>query len=123
MRIQCYIRFKTKEGFDLPEKAIVDTGAPISLIPFDLWRHSEVELIGEDRLRGVVPKEECSIPVNVGKIRCVLADKAGNVSDELLILAYLALTNRVPLLIGMKQLMDIATMRLDVKGRKGYIEI
>lgn len=37
LRIQCRARFKTEGGYGEPEKAIVDTGAPISLIPFDMW--------------------------------------------------------------------------------------
>ncbi|MCD4845015.1 MAG: hypothetical protein K8R25_11075 [Methanosarcinales archaeon] len=46
---------KTKEGYGKPEKAIIDTAPPISLIPFDMWRHMEIKYIGEDYLRGVVP--------------------------------------------------------------------
>ena len=66
IRVQGHIQLKTKEGYGEPEKAIIDTGAPISLIPFDMWRHMEIEYIGEDYLRGVVPDKKCYLPADVG---------------------------------------------------------
>lgn len=122
-RIQCRIRFKTVEGYGEPEKAIVDTGAPISLIPFDMWRHAEIEYLGEDYLRGVVPKEECYLPADIGRIKAVLTDKDENTSDELTFLAYLPFTSKVPLIIGIMELMEKGVVWLDLRNRNGYIEL
>jgi hypothetical protein len=123
IRIQGRIRFKTEEGYGEPEKAIIDTGAPISLIPFDMWRHMEIEYIGEDYLRGVVPNEKCYLPADVGRIKAVLTDKNENTSDELIFLAYLSFTNKIPLIIGIMELMEKGILCLDFKNRNGYIEL
>jgi hypothetical protein len=106
LRIQCRVQFKTAEGYGEPEKAIVDTGAPISLIPFDMWRYAEIEYLGEDYLRGVVPKGECYLPADIGRIKAVLTNKDGNTTNELVFLAYLSFTNKVPLIIGIMELME-----------------
>ena len=123
LRIQCRVQFKTAEGYCEPEKAIVDTGAPISLIPFDMWRHAEIEYLGEDYLRGVVPKGECYLPADIGRIKAVLIDKDGNTSDELTFLAYLPFTNKVPLFIGLMELIEKGIVWSDLRNRNGYIEL
>jgi hypothetical protein len=83
----------------------------------------EIEYIGEDYLRGVVPNEKCYLPADVGRIKAVLTDKNGNTSNELTFLAYLSFTNKIPLIIGIMELMEKGILCLDFKNRNGYIEL
>ena len=125
LRIICRIMFrlKTSKKFGEIEKGIIDTGAPISVIPFQMWEDADIEIIGKDKLRGIIPNEKCRLPVNVGKAKCILIDIFGNMSTEIEILAFLAHTNKIPLLIGMKRLLESGKMWLDAPNKTGYIEI
>ncbi len=58
IRLMCKLRFRTHTGWTPPRKAIVDTGAHISTLPFSLWKSLDVEVVGESRLRGIIPKKE-----------------------------------------------------------------
>lgn len=106
IRLICEVKFKTKDGWSESYSAIVDTGAPISVIPFQIWTESEAEIMAEHKIRGVVPKEECTLPVLVGRIMCILVD-GESFSEERQLLAYLALTNEIPLILGFKDLLSV----------------
>jgi hypothetical protein len=82
LRIFCKMRFKMKsiEYGDI-ENAIIDTGAPISVIPQQIWENADVEILGTDEMRGIIPDKRCRAPVKVGRIFCQLLDSRGNVSD------------------------------------------
>lgn len=72
-----------------PQIAIVDTGAPISLVPPKIWKKCRVDILGETELRGVIPKKECAIQVKAAKICLRLLDPE-YVTDEIETKAYLA---------------------------------
>ena len=74
-------------------------------------------------MRGIIPDPRCSLPVKVGKVKCVLTDKFGNYSRQLEITAFLANTNMVPFLIGMKGLIDEGKVWIDLVKREGHIEV
>ncbi|MDI6794432.1 MAG: hypothetical protein QME81_16465 [bacterium] len=93
IRLFSSIKFKTITGWSKSMNAIIDTGAPISVIPLDVWTRIEVKKLAKHKIKGVNPKEECALPASVGKVRCILLDEDGNQSDELEILSYLAYTN------------------------------
>ena len=101
IRIKGSILFR---GREIPDIAIVDTGAHISLIPFFIWKGLEVEILAEHWTGGVVPEKK--MPVNVGYISAKLVDGQGNESKEIRFLSYLASVNRVNLLLGMRDLLE-----------------
>lgn len=68
-------------------------------------------------------QEECYLPADIGRIKAVLTDKDGNTSNELTFLAYLPFTNKVPLIIGIMELMEKGIVWLDLRNRNGYIEL
>lgn len=105
IRLFCDVKFRTRDGWSTSYSAIVDTGAPISVIPFQIWTDSEAQLITDHKIRGVVPKEECTLPVLVGRVNCILVDRE-NFSKERRLLVYLALTNEIPLILGFKDLLS-----------------
>lgn len=115
------IRFKREEDYGETELGIVDTGAPLSVIPLRMWENASVTKLAEHTIRGIVPKEECSIPVSVGRIKCVLLDEE-KVSKEYEIVAYLALTNKVPLILGFKNLLEKFNVYFDFSNGMGYLE-
>jgi len=78
IRIECEVLFS---GMDVSETAIVDTGAHISLLPFQIWKDLNVDVIAEHYMSGVVPDKK--IPVDVGYVKARLIDEFGNESKEI----------------------------------------
>ncbi|MGB2841838.1 MAG: hypothetical protein WBC40_05095 [Halobacteriota archaeon] len=122
IRVLGLIKFKTRNGWSETESAILDSGAPISVIPFDIWQNAETEILTNYELTGIVPRRECKLPVLIGRIRCILLDKLGNMSKEMRFRAFLALTNQVPLVLGFKDLLENFNVCFDCKKDRSFIQ-
>lgn len=123
IRLKCGVQFKKKDNdWTKLTLGILDTGAPISVIPYDLWCDSDIEVLTDYEMRGVVPREECKVPVDIGKIKCILVDRFGNTSREFEIYAYLVPTNLVPLIIGFKDLLEDLKIVIECKKNEAIIE-
>ena len=107
-------------GKDVPDIAIIDTGAHISLIPFQTWEGLNVDVIAEHYTAGVVPGE--TMPVKVGYVKAMLLDEFGNESKEIRSLAYLALTNRVNLLLGVRDILERFALHIDFVKDEAYMQ-
>lgn len=121
IRLFVDVQFKTRDGWTEPYSAILDTGAHAALIPFKVWGECLVNFTAEHVVRGVVPKEECSLPILIGDISCVLVDRERQ-TEELKISAYLALTDDVPLLIGFWDLLERFKLCMDYRSKEAYLE-
>ena len=121
IRLFAEIRFKTHDGWTNPYSAILDTGAPACVIPFKIWSRCEVNLLADYTLRGIIPKEECSLPVLVGKLVCVLVDRERE-SDEFSIRAYLTLTDEVPLMLGFDGLLEETRLCMNYQQKEAFLE-
>lgn len=122
VRLKALVQFKTPEGWSDIYEAIVDTGAPISLIPKSIWKESEFIQIADHEVRGIVPKPECTIPMKIGKLTCVVLDFERNQTEESEIYAFLAPTDKVSLIIGFKELLSEFSLHSDYRGKEAYIE-
>ena len=107
-------------GKDVPDIAIIDTGAHISLIPFQTWEGLNVDVIADHYTAGVVPGE--TMPVKVGYVKAILLDEFGNESKEIRFLAYLALTNRVNLLLGVRDILEWFALHIDCVNDEVYLQ-
>ncbi|MCK4613253.1 MAG: hypothetical protein KAU14_00495 [Thermoplasmata archaeon] len=122
-RLFCGIRFKTKNGWYDTQNAIVDTGAPMTLIPLDMWNEINTRIVTDYEIFGLSHRKECLISVLVGKVTALIVDEKGNHSDELDTFAYLALTNKVPLIIGFKGLLSNFKVCFDQEKDNAFIEV
>ncbi len=123
-RLLVWVSFLTVDGkLTEPDLAIVDTGAPLSLIPQDIWQDCRYLKLRDDVIRGVVPKPDCELPVIDGVVACVLQDDAGQMSEPLTIRAHLAHSENVPLLLGFSGLLDRADVRFWLNRSEAYLEI
>jgi hypothetical protein len=111
----------TSESWSKPESAVVDTGAPISLIPYKIWRKCQTEVIGEAELKGVIPKEECVMPVKVAKIKLRLIDPM-YATEIIETNAYLAQNDNVPLLIGFEKLLSEFDIFFSYYNKNAFIK-
>jgi len=121
-RLLGWVSFLTVDGelTDL-ELAILDTGAPLSLIPQDVWQNCRYLKMRDDAVRGVVPKPNCELPVIDSVVACVLQDDAGQASELLTIRAHLAHSEDVPLLIGFSGLLDRTDVCFSVNRSEAYL--
>ncbi|MEW5759867.1 MAG: hypothetical protein AB1779_03780 [Candidatus Thermoplasmatota archaeon] len=122
IRIYSYLRFKTKEGsFTKPYPAIVDTGAYVSVIPHKIWSTCDIKLIGKYKMSGLVPKEECTVPVLVGEIVGKLVDM-NNFSGEYKFMAYFTITDEFPLIIGFREVLENVKLYINYPENEGWME-
>lgn len=121
IRLLAVIQFMTSDAWSKPESAIVDTGAPISLIPHKIWRKCITKDIGETELRGVIPKKECVMSVRVAIIELRLIDPE-YATETIEIKAYLAPNDNVPLVIGFEKLLSEFNIFFSYQTKDAFIE-
>ena len=91
-----------------------------SLIPLFIWGHLDVEILAEHRMSGIVPEKK--MPVNVGYVTGRLIDSEGNESKGIRFLCYLAFTNKVNLLLGMRDLLERFDFYLKFSNEVAWLE-
>jgi hypothetical protein len=117
IRIKGSIIFSSTET---PRIAIIDTGAHVSLIPFRFWKDLNIEILAEHYMSGVVPEKK--MPVNVSYVVGRLIDREGNESKSIKFLSYLAFTNKVNLLLGMRDLLERFDFYLKFSNEEAWFE-
>ena len=121
IRLFCEVAFVSRDGYTDSYSAILDTGAPVSVIPFHIWSMSEVRTIKEYSVSGIVPKKECSFPVTVGEVSCILLDEKQS-TNNIKVKSYLAHTDDIPLIIGFKDLLDSFGFYFNFRENIAYLE-
>jgi len=119
IRLRASVQFKTAEGWSDIYDAIVDTGAPISLIPTFIWEKLERVELTDHHAGGLGGGR---IPVKVARVICKVVDNAGNQTEEMEIHAYLAKRDRVPLILGFKDLLAQLTNHFDYRVREAWVK-
>lgn len=122
VRLMCSIRFKTLKGWTRPFRGVIDTGAHTTLIPLSLWRQLLCKSIKKTMVQGIVAREECSIPVIIGRVWGQFLDEEDNQSKELEVISYLALTDETPLIIGFKDLLEKFNVYFDFQSKEAYLK-
>ena len=117
--IRIFSKIKFPE-LETPEDALIDTGAHISILPFYLWKKLNVKIIAEHETSGVVP--DISIPVSVGYVTANIIDEHGNISNDVRFLSYLAHTSKVPLILGMRDVVEKFNLNILFSQNKAYLE-
>jgi hypothetical protein len=122
-RLICGVTFSGGKGEFGPEwYGILDTGAPVSLIPKRMWQDCPILKLKDTTVRGIVDRPECALEVMDGLISTVLTD-GKSTSEPLTIRAHLAHTDDIPLLLGFSGLLDRADVHLLVNRSEAYLEI
>lgn len=123
VRLKTLVLFKHVDGDVEIRDGIVDTGAYVTLIPQSIWKNLEIEKITTHEIMGLSIKPECAIPVIIGKTCCSLIDEYGSTTGELKFHSYLALTDKVPLIIGFKDLLSKFNVCFSYKNNEAWIEV
>ena len=121
LRVLCDLRFLSRTGPSDPYPAIIDTGAPTSIIPRSLWDRAPVRRLKSFSLQGLVARKECAVSVTAGVISAVLQDAHGH-QVKRTFRAYLAEHDEVPLILGMQDVLAEAKFFLDLKTQTAWLE-
>ena len=85
-----------------------------------MWKNLDVDVVAEHYMIGAVPGKR--IPVDVGYVKARLIDKEGNESKEITFLSYLAFTNKVSLLMGIRDLLEMFDIHVNFSKDEAYLE-
>lgn len=121
VRLLAKAEFKTGDRWTDPYIAIVDTRAPLSLIPQSIWEECDVRILAEHSLKGVVPRKECVLPVSVGEVSLRIVDEE-HISRELVVKAYPARTDSIPLILGFYDLLSCFRVLFSYEEQRAFLE-
>ena len=121
IRLLCNVQFETLAGTSVVRPAIVDTGAPLCLIPADLWGQVRTQQFEATRIGGLTARKECAIPARIGILSMTLLD-AQEHRRHLTVRAFLAQTTDVPLILGFQDCLEHATMHVATASRQAWLE-
>jgi len=93
IRLFCTVQFETPAKDVFIQPAIVDTGAPLCLVPSDLWERVRTQQFETTRIGGLLARKECAVPARVGILAMTLLDPQGH-SKRLTVRAFLAQTTK-----------------------------
>jgi hypothetical protein len=124
IRLVCDLRFATSQGWADVERAIIDTGAPVSMIPRSIWRRVAVHLLSpkEFELYGISTEEQeyPSVPARLGVVECTLLDES-RVSPPLRLKAYLMPDDATPLALGFEGLLTRCKLVLNYPDQEAFL--
>ncbi len=118
IRLKALICFKTPDGWTNPYEAIVDTGAPLSLIPPFIWERLQRTRLADHSMGGIAGGV---VPVQIAEVFGQLLDQQGNTTEEMRIIAFLSTRDEAPLVIGFKDILDSFESRFDYRKGIAYL--
>ena len=123
VRIKCMLGFKEKDGHEYVfSEGIIDTGAYVSVISKVLADKIKKDVTGEYMMKGLSSRDECAIPVSVGKATCLIFDNLGNTSGDLEVPCFFAHTAEVPVIIGFAGLLTKFKLIVDYPQKRAILE-
>jgi predicted aspartyl protease len=119
IRLKALIRFKTPGGWTNPYEALVDTGAPLTLIPPFIWEKLQWTKLADHATGGIAGG---AVSVQVARVTGQVLDRSGHVTQELKIIAFLSASDEVPLIIGFKDLLESFENKFDYRKGVAYLK-
>ena len=121
IRLFCSVQFETFTNEILVRPAIIDTGAPLCLIPSDLWEQVRNQPFESTRIGGLLARKECVIPARVGILSMPLLDPQGH-RHRLTVRTFLAQTTDVPLILGFQDCLEQATLHASFSRNEAWLQ-
>jgi len=124
IRVVAYVGFWTGDEYDRSETAIVDIGAPVSVIPFSVWSWCPVELGKQRFIQLISGRQECDLEVYEGELTIALFDEAGNMLlSGLTIKVDLSATSGMPTLLGVYDFLERGCLHVDYRTGEAWFEM
>ena len=120
-RLWTRVRFRQTRGWSEDHLAIVDTGAPYSVIPAAIWPALRTQRLAETPLRGIVPGKDAKVTAVLSRISGQVLDSR-NASFPLKLWAMLVRTESVPLILGWLGFLDRCKLVLNSPRHSAWLE-
>lgn len=120
-RLATRISFRGESGWTDFQIAIVDTGAPISLLPRSIWQSIDRRVLATVRVGGLADKPENRIGADLAMIRCVLSDGQSTIGPYEMT-ALLAHTDTAPALLGLSGVLESTDLFISLRRDDAYLE-
>jgi len=123
IRLLADVKFLKEDGtFTERFEAVVDTGAPVSVLPKFLWQTLKRETLTENaNISGINDKPECQLPVNIGTITGIIVDEDHNNTFPLTFLTYLMKSNKTILILGFADILEAVELHVDYQKNHANI--
>ena len=123
-RLFAWVSLKGFEKETEPMKAIIDTGSPVTLIPFRAWGQALVEMGEHEMLPTISERPECNLGVTHGEVTISLLDAEGKkLVEGLKLPADLCDTREMPFLLGMHEFLKRGRLVMDYPAGEAWLEL
>ena len=119
MRLVARASFATREDWTEHREAIVDTGAPVSLVPVAIWQEIDYRLLTPHEFRLTIGGEP--VRVKLAEVTVRLHDDRA-ISSPLTIKAHLLSDDAHPLLLGFEDVLTDLRLVSDYARQVAYLE-
>jgi hypothetical protein len=114
------VSFRTKTGWTDSFTLIYDTGAVVSLLPAMFYNLLGVEKSAPIKLSGIAPEVEVKAKLTRTNLR--LHDARSKTSPVMEAWVAIAEKDNVPLILGLKDVSDTHSFRVDAKKKMFYLD-
>jgi hypothetical protein len=119
-RVWTRAQFRRADGWTQVFPALIDTGAPFSVVPPSVWRYIERDERFPTALRGLVPLRSAVLKAKLAQVTCRISD-LNTIASPLRFWALLA-EGEVPLVLGCAGLLERAKLTLDAPRTRAWLE-
>ena len=111
-RLWTRVQFQTRDGWTPVSPALIDTGAPFSVLPKSLWSDVDAHPVGfTSELRGLIPLPTAMLKARLAQITCRLSDEMTTAAP--MGLWVLLADGEVPIVLGCHGFLDRLKLMLD----------
>lgn len=111
-RLWTRAQFRTRDTWTPVVPALIDTGAPFSVLPRSLWSEVDAEPVGfTSELRGLVPMRTAILKARLAQVTCRVSDVQATAPP--MRLWVLLVDGEVPVVLGCAGFLDRVHLSLD----------
>jgi len=123
IRLLGNVHLKSHQNWSTEEKVIIDTGNPISIIPFSIWQNVERNILisSKTKLYGLSSTDEAALSGQLAEVTIVFKDEK-NISTPLKIKATLLDSDNAPFIIGYEDILTRTKLVSDYQNSSAYLE-
>lgn len=124
IRLLGTVHLKSYQNWSPEEKVIIDTGNPISIVPFSIWQNIERKILlrSKTKLYGLSASDETALSGQLAEVTIAFKDQK-NVSKPIKIKAALLDSDNAPFIIGYEDILTEAKLVSDYKNDIAYLEL
>lgn len=124
IRLLGTVHLKSHPNWSPEEKVIIDTGNPISIVPFSMWQNIERKILlrSKTKLYGLTTSDEMAFSGQLAELTIAFKDQE-NVSKPIKIKAVLLDSDNAPFIIGYEDVLTEAKLVSDYKNDIAYLEL